>query len=689
MLKRVIVHQQDNKDCGICCIQSIVKYYDGYVPLEKIRNDSYTTKRGTTAFHMIETLKQYGFDAYGVKLKKELLKKEEFPLPAIVHVVLDNGLNHYMVLYEIRNDKVVLMDPSSGKKVMNITDFFWIWSEVILILYPKTNIICYPKEKNFLLIAFSFLGKEKKFFLQIILLDTFLFFLTLLGTFFLKVELKFLNQKTESIIIAIFFFIILFFRLLGRKGVLNKEKDLNKNLELIHTTSFLDQIFDLPLNTIKQRETSDFFTRLWEMFDIKYFFSDVLKNSIISFGTILLCFLFLYLKNKDFFFYYIVIFFLFFSFQICFHKKNEQIEKKLVESKNNFSNQMLSLFDNIELFTFLSRKEKEREKKEQQLVCFLRETEERENFYKTYSNMQYFLKEGSGFLLLIVGIIFITKEKLELIDFFLIEGIGSYLISSLEVLCSTLPKWRYFKHIIKKAYDFLWLEKEKISKKEENFISGDLELKDLTFSYNQYNYVIKDFNLKIKEKSHVLFLGKSGCGKSTICKLLIRVLSPTYGSIKVGKINLLDYSPNTIRKHIVYLNQRSNLITGTIKENILLDCPFDSVKFQSICEICHIEEIVAKRPLRYETLILKEENNLSGGEKQRIMLARTLIHDADIYLFDESLSETDESLEKEIIKNVRKFLKEKTIIYISHKNYKSLFDEVIKLEECNERVIIS
>jgi len=124
MQKRVIIKQRDQSDCGICCLESIIKYYDGYIPLETIRSDTFTSKRGTSAFHMVETLKKYGFDAYGARIKKENFSRESFPMPAIVHVVLDNGCNHYMVLYEIRKDKVILMDPSFGKRVMNETDFF-------------------------------------------------------------------------------------------------------------------------------------------------------------------------------------------------------------------------------------------------------------------------------------------------------------------------------------------------------------------------------------------------------------------------------------------------------------------------------------------------------------------------------------------------------------------------------------
>ncbi|MCI8575678.1 MAG: ATP-binding cassette domain-containing protein, partial [Bacilli bacterium] len=219
--------------------------------------------------------------------------------------------------------------------------------------------------------------------------------------------------------------------------------------------------------------------------------------------------------------------------------------------------------------------------------------------------------------------------------------------------------------------------------------NNDITFSNIDFTYDQFHYVLKNFNLIIHQNEHIQLFGPSGCGKSTICDLLLKTYLPTKGDIKIGKTNIADIEISSLRKTIVYLNQRSKLILGTIKENIMLDRNFDQKRFEKVCNICHLDEIIEKKPLRYETHVSNEENNLSGGEKQRIMLARVLYSDASIFLLDESLSEIGEKMEKEIIKNIREFLNEKTLIYISHKNYKSLFDEIVKLEVVNERVLIS
>ena len=110
--KVIVINQDDVKDCGPCCILSIVRYYGGYVPIEKIREDTYENHEGTSVYHLVNTLVNYGFDAVAKKYPDNTLPDL---LPAIVHVHYENGLDHFLVLYEINNDKLIIMDPAKGK----------------------------------------------------------------------------------------------------------------------------------------------------------------------------------------------------------------------------------------------------------------------------------------------------------------------------------------------------------------------------------------------------------------------------------------------------------------------------------------------------------------------------------------------------------------------------------------------
>ncbi len=686
--KKLIVKQQDQKDCGVCCLLSILKYFKGYVPLEQIRLDTKTSNLGTSAFHMVETLKKYGFDAYGCKIKKEEFWNTEFPLPAIVHVVLDSGQNHYMVLYEKRKEKVVLMDPSFGKRVMTESDFFWIWSEVLLIAYPKEEIIKREQTDHKMQVFLTYLGKKKSLFLKLIGSEMILLVISIGSSFYLKVANAFLERKNEILFITVFFAWLLILKIIMMKEILKKNHSLNKHLELLHVTNYLDHVKNLPLSLFKTRTIGDYLNRFWENTEIKYLYSEIMKNKILSVITIFLCFVLLYGYQSFFFHFYLFVFLVFSIFMLCIHQENYQKERERLEAKCQYQDRLLERLKQNEVIHHLGIEKYTQPKEEADLICFLKQNEEIEKFNENINWLENALKEGTEFLFLVLGVYQMSKGKLEIFNFIMIETIGFYLLNSLENFVQTLSKEKYLNEIIHKNQEFLSLPIEE-ERKTDSFEQGDIFFKNVSFSYDNYRYVLKDLTLCITKGTHVLLMGESGSGKSTICKLLLKDEKTINGTIEIGDHNILDIQKQALHEKIVYLNQKSNLMTGTIKENIVMYRPFHTSRFDQVCKICKIEEIVQKRPLRYETTINSQENNFSGGEKARIMLARTLYKDAEVYLLDEALSEIDEQMEKEIIKDMRVFLKEKTVLYISHRKLKSLFDETKKCEECHERILIS
>jgi ATP-binding cassette subfamily B protein len=273
------------------------------------------------------------------------------------------------------------------------------------------------------------------------------------------------------------------------------------------------------------------------------------------------------------------------------------------------------------------------------------------------------------------------NNKLSFIDLVLFNTLMYYVIDPIKNLISYIPKINFLRASFRKICDFIDIEEE-ILGSNEKFINGDILYKDISFSYNGYNENIKNFNLNIKCGEKLLIKGKSGSGKSTICNLLTRFYNPLKGSIYIANKNILDYNINTIRNNIVYVGQKEKLYSDTIKNNILFGNS-KTLDFDKVCKVCLIEDIVNKKQFRYDFGIDNNFANLSGGEKQRIILARALLQNKKIIILDEALSELDYNLERRIIDNIKKEYKESTIIYISHKNQDDLFDRVINFEEVN------
>ena len=271
-----IVRQRDIKDCGVCSLASIIEYYGGYISLEKLRLDTKTTNEGTTALNIIEASKKYGFDAIGIKVSN--LKDPKIFLPAIAHMVQKNGVNHYVVIYKITDKKVILMDPAKGKVVKTKDEFYEEWSHILLIFRPKRKIAIFQKENSLFNIFFKILFHEKKLFLLIFLTSIFMIAFSIVSSYHFQIMINAINKKyyiTYIKLLGILFGIVVILKLIFTYIRSYLENYLNKNIDCLLNSNFIEHIFNLPLEVITSRTSGEIITRVNELNNIKNLFTEI------------------------------------------------------------------------------------------------------------------------------------------------------------------------------------------------------------------------------------------------------------------------------------------------------------------------------------------------------------------------------------------------------------------------------
>ena len=186
----------------------------------------------------------------------------------------------------------------------------------------------------------------------------------------------------------------------------------------------------------------------------------------------------------------------------------------------------------------------------------------------------------------------------------------------------------------------------------------------------------------INPKDRVLIYGKSGSGKSTLAKMINGILESDQGKIVLDDHDIREYSRKLLGDKICYLSQNEFLFQDSVYHNIYLNSKQSYQKFLETNKLCLVEEIVAKHPLKYQMLLEENGFNISGGERQRILLARAILRDADLYIFDESLNEIDIDRERTILNNLFKKFPNKTFIVISHRYHNNdLFNRKFEMKE--------
>lgn len=199
-------------------------------------------------------------------------------------------------------------------------------------------------------------------------------------------------------------------------------------------------------------------------------------------------------------------------------------------------------------------------------------------------------------------------------------------------------------------------------------LKGKIQFNNVSFNYNKRKSIFKNVNLIINHKEKIALIGKSGSGKSTLAKLIVGYIKPKDGSILINGYNSLDIDVTYLRSKIRYVSQNPILFTGTILENLTYGCLEKNLdEINSVCKIVGLTSFIDSLPKRLNTVITENGVNLSIGEKQRICIARALLSGGDIFIFDESTSNLDEYNESYFREIIRNYLREKTVIIISHK----------------------
>ena len=222
--------------------------------------------------------------------------------------------------------------------------------------------------------------------------------------------------------------------------------------------------------------------------------------------------------------------------------------------------------------------------------------------------------------------------------------------------------------------------KEKFGNIRVKNLKGNIKFKNVRFSYDE-DEVLKGINFEISEKDTVAIVGKSGSGKTTIINVLSKLYEVSSGEILIDGYNVNDLDKHTLRNNIAVITQKPYLFNVTIKENLLMTNPNASAKqIENVCKICEIHDYIMQLPKKYDTVVGEGGVNLSGGEAQRIAIARALLMKSNIILFDEATSALDNETQSNIQKAINNISSEYTMIIIAHR--------LSTIKDCNKIIVI-
>jgi ATP-binding cassette subfamily B protein len=675
--------QLDAMDCGPSCLRMIAKFYGKSYSLQTLREKSYLSRDGVSMMGISEAAEAIGFRTMGVSLTPEKLFSTA-PLPLVVHW----KQNHFVVVYKVSRDTVFVADPAFGLVKYSKAEFLKNWITVRqdgekkgLALLLETTPDFYAEEgevvdkSSFRFLA-SYLRPYRKFIVQLILGMLLGSVLQLIFPFLTQslVDVGINNSDIHFIYLILIAQLVLFISRMSVdfiRGWILLHLSTRLNISLI--SDFLIKLMKLPLGFFDIKLIGDILQRIGDHRRIENFLTTSSLNIMFSLVNLVIFGIVLAIYSWKILLMFVLGSFLYFLWLSIFMRKRRELDFRRFSNLADNQSKLIQLIYGVQdIKLYHAERQKRWEWENIQGSLF------KVNI-RSLALTQY--QEAGG--------IFINETKNILITFLaataVIHGnmsLGMMLAVSyiLGQLNSPIEQMINFMHVTQDAK--ISMERLGEIHKEENEEPEELgdmilmpESKSLIINNLSFRYegphsrkVLDGVNLRIPEDSVTAIVGVSGSGKTTLVKLLLAFYPPGEGEIKVGDTNLESLSQKAWRRRCGVVMQDGYIFSDTIARNISLGEEYvDPDRLLEAVRMANIKDFIESLPVAYNTKVGTGGQSLSGGEKQRILIARAIYKQPEFLFIDEGTSSLDAENEKVIIDNLQDFFRGRTVLVVAHR----------------------
>jgi ABC-type bacteriocin transporter len=664
------IKQRDLSDCGAACLACVSGFYGSFLPVSKIRQWAGTDSSGTSIWGIVQAAQKMEMEAKAMRW--DVASFRELPLPAIVHVIINKSVSHFMVVASITNNEIMVMDPAEGKyRKISFEEFRKLWTGVMVIAVPGGNFRKLNKVPEWFRI--SRLVRNHRPALAAAMVFAIAFSLLGLATSLYVKEIVdvVLEGKNIPILITISILmvgilILQYFAGLAKSFlVLRTSQTIDKKLIL----GYYNHLLHLPQNFFDSMRVGEMVSRINDAVRINIFINEVAVSMIVNFLIVIFSLLVMFLFNWKLSLIMLIIIPLFGFLYYMNDRVSKLWQRKIMESGAELETQLVQSLNAAGTIKKLRLEKFMIDKISHKFFNLLNNT-------RIFSVKQIYVHSTADLLTRLLAVIvlwagcyYVFMGELtngELLSFYALVG---YFTGPVLYLLSSGKHIRDATIAAERLFEIMELETEKqCADEKESFIrKGSIFFKNISFRYGNGTAVLKDFNLKIAEGTITGIKGASGSGKSTIAALLLKVYEPANGQINIGDADITTIGIDLLRKGIAIVPQHTDLFNGSILENIILDQPYDLEKLMEISAKLGMTDFINDLPYKWDTIINEQGANLSGGQKQRISVARALYRNAGILILDEPTASLDEESENRIMQTIDWYnSKGNTVIIIAH-----------------------
>ena len=654
-----VVMQLEALECGAACLDMILAYFDKWIPLEQVRSDCGVSRDGSNAKNIIQAARYYGMEANGYRFEIDSIV-EEGSFPCIIHW----GFNHFVVLNGFKNNKAYLNDPARGEVAVSMKEFDEQFTGVCLICSPGKDFVPSGKPKSVWQFAKKRLKGGGTAVVFAVLTGIIGSLIDVINPGFSKVLIdRLLSGKSPSWANA---FIILISALTLIKIILSfiqteYSHRINSKMSSVGSTSYIWKVLQLPIDFFSQRMAGDIQSRQYE--------NSSISNTLINTLSPLLLNVFMLIFYLGIMFRY--------SWKLSIIGISALLLNSIVSdyiSKKRINLTRVAMRDQAKLSsTTVAGIE---------MVETIKSSGAENGFFAKwagyqasvnsqkvkYSKQEKFLGLIPSLIslfandaVMIIGIYLTMNNQFTLGMITAFQGCLASFMSPAMSLVSAGQSIQEMRTQMERVDDVMEYPVDNAFKvsddKEEDYtkLSGNMEINNISFGYSKLaEPLIKDFSMKLEPGKSIALVGSSGCGKSTMSKLISGLQQPWSGDITFDGKKTNEIDKNTFVSSVAVVDQDIILFEDTIENNIKMwDESIEDFEMILAARDAQIHSDIIQKKDGYKHMLREGGKDFSGGQRQRLEIARVLAQDPTIIVLDEATSALDAKTEYEVVRSIK------------------------------------
>lgn len=668
--------QSSEEDCGAACLAAVSKYYGNFISINRSREAVGTGQFGTTLLGLKRGAEIVGFNTRAVKASPAVLDKlKEIVLPTIIHW---KG-THWVILYGKSGDKYAIGDPAVGLRYLKRRELEAAWNGVMLLLEPDADFSNKSSDEDTSKEGFGRFFKRvwrfRTLLFQILVANLILGLLSLTSPILIQIltDDVLVRQDTNLLTIVATAVVIM--------SIFASSLQLIQSIIIAHFTQRLQlglvlefgyKLLHLPLNYYESRRSGEIISRLRDINEINQLVAQVVASLPSQFFITIISYGFMVFYSWKLTVVATIISLIMAASTLPFLPALRQKTRNLLVLSAENQGVLVETFKGALVLKATNAAPQFWEELQSRFGRLANLTFATIHIGIINSTLTKLTSKLGGTTLLVLGSLLVIQRELSIGQLLAFNAMQANVLAFISLIMSLADEYFRSKTAVSRLLEVIDATPEAVADSQKPVVklphSEDIYCNNLCFHHTGRTSLLEDFTIKLPGGKSMAFIGKSGCGKSSLAKLIAGLYQPQSGNICVGMYSLQDLSLSCLREQIVLVPQEPHFWSRSILENFRLGNPYAS--FEQVitaCKIAEADEFIAQLPNTYQTILGEFGANLSGGQRQRLAIARAIVNNPPILILDEATSGLDPIGESRVLKNILSHRQGKTTIIITHR----------------------